>query len=498
MRRLRRVRLGIGAGLVIAVCAPAHAAAWTCSASAARATIAGQTAEPATAGGAAAPCRAGSSELASPALPLGLTTGSLTAQTAAPAQATAAVADAALSLPAGLLPAPGGGLVDAVPPLSIDVPPAGPASVDIRPALRALLRPVPTVELLRVGSATASATGRCVAGDPVVSGTSALAGAVVAGQPVDLDGPRSDVVPLLAAYSLDPSDIDLAKVVQHGSSLTPAALRPLLQPLLDALPPVAVPATLADLDLRPGERLQDGGRRIYRALHVRASVAGTELADAVLGEASAGGDGCSAGAGGAGAGGVADLALQCASQKVVLIDVLDAGRRVRLVGAAAGRYVGRRVAIRLAATRAIVARPLVGPDGTFRATAPLPARRIRGTNAARYRASIDGERSLPLKLSRRMIVTGTTATKRATTIRGRLTGPLARGTSITVKRRLSCSRWTVVKRIAMPRGRRFRVTIPAVRGAASSVLRLQTTVAALDRSGRRKPTFTLPRYVVAS
>jgi hypothetical protein len=344
-----------------------------------------------------------------------------------------------------------------------------------------------------VGAATASATGRCVAGDPIIAGTSSLSGAVLAGQPVDLDGPRSDVVELLGAYAIDPSDIDPADVVQHGSSLTSAALRPLLQPVLDAMAPIPVPATLAGVELVPDERVQAGSRWTYRALHVRASVAGTEIIDAVLAEASAGGDDCAAGSGGTES--LAELALQCASQHVVLIDVLNTGRNVKLVGAAAGRYVGRAVEIRLAATGAVVARPIVGEDGTFRATAPLPARRIRHTNAARYRASIDGERSLPLKLSRRMIVTRTAATARGTTMRGRVIGPLARRARIVVTRRVSCRRWKVVKRFAMPRNGRFRITIPHTRGASSAVFRMRTTVGASDGRSGRKPTFTLPRYV---
>lgn len=494
--------MGFGAGLMGAVllggvqAAPAHADGWTCAASAARLGLAGQaTAEPATAGGASAPCRAATAELSSPPLPNGLSTGALVARTASddrvPSHASAVVNEVVLGLPSGLVPTPGAGAVDAIAPVEVAVPLLGPVSVDLRPALRDLLRPVPTVELLRVGSASASASGRCVAGDPVITGTSSVSGVVLAGQPIDLDGPRSEAVELLGAYAIDPSDIDPAKVVQLGSSLSPAALAPILQPVLDALPPISVPATLANVSLVPDERVEDGGRRVYRGLHVRASVGGAALADAVLAEASAGGDDCRTGSGSAG---IADLALQCASQQVVLIDVLNTGRHVKLFGAAAGRYVGRTVEIRFAATGAVVARPVVGEDGTFRATAALPAKRIRGTNAARYRASIGGERSLSLKLSRRMIVTRTATTARGTTIRGRMVGPTARHARITVKRRVSCRRWEVVKRFR-PHGRRFRVNIPHARGSRASAFRLQTMVMALDRSGRLRATFTLPRYV---
>ena len=44
-------------------------------------------------------------------------------------------------------------------------------------------------------------------------------------------------------------------------------------------------------------------------------------------------------------------------------------------------------------------------DGTFRATAPLPDARDKGTNRARYHATIGKQRSMQLKLQRRMIVT---------------------------------------------------------------------------------------------
>jgi hypothetical protein len=507
MGRVGRSRAGLGAAALAALCAgvqaaPARADGWACAASAARATVAGQaTAEPAAAGGDSAPCRAGRSELTSPALPVGVSAGALSAQTAADdrarAQASASVSDVSLGAPSGVVPAAATAQIDAIAPVDVPVPVIGPVHVDLRPALRELLRTLPAVELVRLGSATASASSRCVGGDAVITGSSSTTGVVLAGQPIDLDGPRSEAVELLGAYSIDPSDIDAADVVQHGSALSPAVLGPLLQPVLDAMAPITVPATLADVQLVPDERLQAGSLRTYRALHVRASVAGAEIVDAVLAEARAGGEGCAAGSGGAGAGaeGIADLALQCASQHVVLVDVLDTGRRVKLVGAAAGRYIGRTVEIRLAATGAVVARPIVQEDGTFRATAPLPGRRIRYTNKARYRASIDGERSLPLKLNRRMIVTRTASTTRGTTMRGRVTGPRWRRARITVKRRLSCGRWKVVKRLAMTRSGRFRVTIPHARGASSAVFRMQTTVSALDRTGRPEPTFTLPRYV---
>ena len=66
----------------------------------------------------------------------------------------------------------------------------------------------------------------------------------------------------------------------------------------------------------------------------------------------------------------------------MLIDVYEQAGRVRLLGAADRRYVGRRVRIRFIGTGRTVARP-----------------------PARYDASIGKQRSMKLKLERRMLAT---------------------------------------------------------------------------------------------
>ena len=87
--------------------------------------------------------------------------------------------------------------------------------------------------------------------------------------------------------------------------------------------------------------------------------------------------------------------------------VFDAQGKVRLFGVADRRLTGRRVTIRFTATNKIVARPLVRRTGLFTATAPLPRRKIRATNKARYIARIGKEKSFKLKLVRRMLVSST-------------------------------------------------------------------------------------------
>jgi hypothetical protein len=185
-----------------------------------------------------------------------------------------------------------------------------------------------------------------------------------------------------------------------------------VQPILDALPNITVPAALARVKVAPNEGIETGTKLTQRALHATISIAGRRLADVIVGEAAVG-------VGDVSCGGVADLALQCTLRRLVLIDVFEQAGRVKLLGAADRRYVGRRVRIRSRATGRTVARPKVSRDGTFRATAPLPEARLRPTNRARYEATIGKQRSMRLKLQRRMLVTEMAARHGRVTIAGR-------------------------------------------------------------------------------
>ena len=65
-----------------------------------------------------------------------------------------------------------------------------------------------------------------------------------------------------------------------------------------------------------------------------------------------------------------------------------------LLGVADRSFAGRAVELFFAATRKVVASAVVGADGRFAATAPLPPKRLRASNAARYEAQI-GRRCAP-------------------------------------------------------------------------------------------------------
>jgi hypothetical protein len=180
----------------------------------------------------------------------------------------------------------------------------------------------------------------------------------------------------------------------------------------------------------------------------------------------------------------------------MLIDVLRRGNRVKLLGAADKQYAGRTVGIVFAAGHRTVAHAVVRKDGSFSTTAPLPAARLRGTNRARYQAVIGSERSLNLKLTRRMIVESVTSARGKVRIRGRVTGPLASPRrAIVVKRRVTCSKTVTVARVRPSRSGRFTVVVAAPKGQAAAVYRLSTSVRNTLANPRLYPTFTLPRAV---
>ena len=193
-----------------------------------------------------------------------------------------------------------------------------------------------------------------------------------------------------------------------------------------------------------------------------------------------------------------ELVVGCARRRLVLIDVVPAGRRVRLYGAADKTLAGQVVNIVFQATNKVVARPVVGADGFFTATAPLPPRRLRGTNVARYVARLAQERSLNLKLARRMRVTGIRNAGGQVTIAGRVTAPRARAPRdrvIVLKRRVECGRYEVVGRTRYRADGRYRITVKAPADVRAAVYRLQTKVHATPRRGKLFPTFTLPRAI---
>ena len=509
MAQRMRIIIGFTASAVaLAIAAaPASAQNFTCEASAVRGQVLTvPPIEPIRANAGGNPCRAqtagGALELlvVVGALALGAQT-TLTGPAGNPAQQTAGATGGITDLRVKSLPdLPIQLPIDqvtqnlpTVPPITL---PGGLATinVDIRQALLAALPNgrLPTTDLVRVQAGVASAQARCVNGRPELTGSSRVAGVQILGRDTPIDQVVTQAVEVVGGGSVDPSNLNLSDVdisVLGAVTADSPAVLSAVDAALDQLPTITIPATLAQIRIAPGGQERTATSLVQRALEVDVSILGTQVADLTIGEARVGTNNVNC------APSVAQAALQCTTRRLVLIDVLP-GRRVQLTGVADRRFVGRTVNIVFQHNRRTVARARVRQDGTFRTTAAMPSRRIRGTNRARYQARIGREQSLDLKLQRRMIVRSVRVRNGRVRLSGTVRRPLARPVqTIEVRRRVSCRRTVVVKRIKPNRRGNFSVVVNAPPRQQAAVYRFSTRVRKTTRNPKTFPTFTLPRFV---
>ena len=199
----------------------------------------------------------------------------------------------------------------------------------------------------------------------------------------------------------------------------------------------------------------------------------------------------------AGATPAAPASPDCLAGVVRVVDVSLGRRAVTVAGETAPANVGQAVTVLLAGRRAGTA--TVARDGTFRARLPLPPRRVRTSNAARYQAVLGALRSPAVKLARRMRITSITSRAGRVRISGVVTGPLTRSPrTVTLRRYADCTgrAFRVARRgIRVSREGRFTVTVTAPAGAAVAYYRAVTRVPRTAGSGRTSTTFTMLRGV---
>ena len=511
-----RVLLGFVAGAVALAAggAPAQAQGFECEASAVRGTVlTAPPLEPITANRGGGPCRTQTSggaldlPIAVGALALGAQT-SLSGPADTPARQTAGATGGITDLRIKTLPdLPIQLPIDQVtanlptlPPVSLG--PLGSVQVDIRQALLAALPNgrLPNLDLLRIQAGVAFAQARCVDGKAQLTGSSQVAGIKLLGQDLPLNQVVTQAVEVVGGGSVDPSNLDVSQITVSGIpgvTITTPGVAAAVDAALDQLPTIDIPATLADIRITPGSQERTATRLTQRALQVDVAILGTKLASLTIGEAIVGANSVDCAPAVTPQQGVAQSALQCTTRRLVLIDVVPGSRRVRFTGAADKRFVGRRVNIVFTANGKTVARPVVRRNGTFSGTAPMPSgRKLRTSNRARYQARIGRERSLRLKLMRRMVVRSVRVRGNRVRISGRVTRPLAApARSIEVRRRVSCRRSVVVARVKPRRDGTFRVTVAAPPNQQAAVYRFATRVRKNTRNSKTYPTFTLPRYV---
>jgi hypothetical protein len=190
---------------------------------------------------------------------------------------------------------------------------------------------------------------------------------------------------------------------------------------------------------------------------------------------------------------VEEVLLGCSRRSLVLNDVLARGGRVLLSGSAVRSLVGRKVRILFGSGKR-VASATVKPDGEFSTSAPLPPARLRNGNGARYVAVAGAQRSLSLKLTRRLILEPPTFAGARVTLSGQVVAPLTKPVApVTVEQQLACGRSTKVLTFTPPASGRFHVTVSGIpAGAKAGLYRLTTAVLQNPRSRRAFRTYSLP------
>jgi DNA-binding beta-propeller fold protein YncE len=190
--------------------------------------------------------------------------------------------------------------------------------------------------------------------------------------------------------------------------------------------------------------------------------------------------------------GVEELLLGCSKRALTLNDVLIRGDRVLLQGSAAKSLDGKKVEIVFDANKR-VASATVAANGEFSTTAPLPPARLRDSNSARYMAESGAQRSLNLKLTRRLSLEPPHVSGDAVTLVGQVVAPLAKPVAaIRVEQELECGKTSIVKQVKPSAGGRFRIVLTVPSQAKAGIYRLGSTVRENAGSKKGFATYSLP------
>jgi hypothetical protein len=192
---------------------------------------------------------------------------------------------------------------------------------------------------------------------------------------------------------------------------------------------------------------------------------------------------------------VEKVLLGCSKRELVLDNVVIRGGRVLLTGSAARTLYGSKVTIVFGAGEK-VATATVGANGQFSATAALPPARVRDTNSARYTAEAGDQRSLALKLTRRLHLEEPKVSGGHVILTGQVVAPLASPVAeVAVEQQIACGATKRLLSFKPSRSGRFRVSIPAPAGAKAAIYRLSTKVRETTRSPHAFATYSLPLAV---
>lgn len=193
--------------------------------------------------------------------------------------------------------------------------------------------------------------------------------------------------------------------------------------------------------------------------------------------------------------------LACQTRKFILVDVYVASQnRVVLNGIAANKYIGKKIKIRSRWNGKVVATPIVQADNSFRVNVPLPPKNIARTNEARYQAYSGTDKSLDLKLYRRMTVSSLeVVTGGRVIMKGRLLGARPnyrlKSSRVYLTQRIGCGKAKKITSVQPSKYGSYRFSIPIPKGASSAVYRAQSVVLTHRTSTHLNKTYTLPRPI---
>ena len=245
----------------------------------------------------------------------------------------------------------------------------------------------------------AYANGSCQGGKPSVGGSSTVAGLTVLGQDLPVDQVINQVKTLIQATTIDPTHPDahgrqpgpqpaavgpdqVGGRRQHGAHRRAGRHQQRRQERVGRSRDPVAGRPWREIKVVPGTQVKTGDSITQQALNVVVTIAGQKVVEAVIGEAKA----SSAGVDCRPPSPTRTTAdreptLQCSTRKLVLVDVLERGNRVRLNGVADPSLAGKTVAIVFDATGKTVARAKVGQGRQLRhhraAAARAPARHER-------------------------------------------------------------------------------------------------------------------------
>ncbi len=193
---------------------------------------------------------------------------------------------------------------------------------------------------------------------------------------------------------------------------------------------------------------------------------------------------------------VEELLLGCSKRSLVLNDVLIRGARVALVGSAAKSLDGKKVKITFDGNEQ-VASAKVGTNGQFSTTAALPPARLRDSNSARYMAESGNQRSLDLKLTRRLSLEPPKTSGRTVTLVGQVVPPLTKPiAAVVVQQQLECGKTTIAKRFTPSPSGHFRITLTVPAAAKAGIYRLTSSVTENPGAKHGFATYSLPLPVI--